>query len=225
MRTLIIGKGEIGKSLESIFSKYYPTYIRDIDGHSKDSFEIIHICFPYSEYFINQVNTYKKMYNPKHIVIHSTVPVGTSRKLDATHSPCVGIHPHLGESLKIFTKFLGGEHASDVAQYFRRAGIKVTLTDNQESTELMKIMSTSYYGLCIEYTKEVKRLCDENNVPFELWTLWTDNYNNGYEKLGYPEYRRPNLTPIIKKIGGHCILTNLKLIKSKFTKFIDELND
>ena len=102
--------------------------------------------------------------------------------------------------------------------------MKVYITDKQETTELMKILSTTAHGLNIEYTKEVKRLCDENKTPFEMWTMWTDNYNNGYEALGHPEYKRPNLIPVMKKIGGHCVLPNLEFIKSKFTKFLKGLN-
>jgi len=225
MKTLIIGRGEIGKSLDKVLSKEYPTQMIDKDDSLEGKFDIAHICFPYSENFVNIVKDYQIKYSPEHTVIHSTVPVGTSRKCDAIHSPCVGIHPHLAESLKTFTKFLGGEDASQVADYFRRAGIKVSVTNQPETTELMKICSTSYYGVCVEYTKEVKRLCDENDIPFEAWTLWTENYNNGYSKLGYPEYQRPNLTPIKKKIGGHCVLPNLKYLDSKFGNFISELNE
>jgi len=224
MRTIIIGRGEIGKSLDKVLSKEYPTSMIDKDDSLTGKFDIAHICFPYSENFVDIVKDYQSKYSPEHTVIHSTVPVGTSRKLNAIHSPCVGIHPHLEESLETFTKFLSGEDASQVADYFRRAGIKVSVTNRQETTELMKIMSTSFYGVCVEYTKEVKRLCDENNVPFESWTLWTNNYNKGYDRLGYPEYSRPNLVPLKKKIGGHCVLPNLEFLDSEFGEFINKLN-
>jgi hypothetical protein len=236
VKTLIIGAGEIGKSLRNILIKHYETYILDkepvtIDGlieiYPGEEYqpEIMHICFPYSDKFIDAVKNYKLKYNPKFTVIHSTVPVGTSRKLDAIHSPCMGIHPDLTKSMLTFTKYLSGEKASEVAQYFRRSGMKVYLTDKQETTELMKILSTSFYGACIEWTKEVKRLCNENDVPFEFWTLWTENYNSGYEKLGHSEFRRPNLIPIKTKIGGHCVLPNLEFINSKFADFIKKQNE
>ena len=224
MRTLIVGGGEIGKSLLSVFDKAYECCILDKGDEAELEYEIMHVCFPYSDKFIDYVNEYKVKYKPKYVVIHSTVPVGTSKKLNAIHSPCIGIHPHLGESLKTFTKFLGGEDASNVAQYFRRAGIKVYLTDKSESTELMKICSTSFYGLCIEWNKEVKDMCDKNKVPFELWSLWNSNYNNGYEKLGYPEYRRPILQAIKTKIKGHCVINNLEFLQSKFKELIKRGN-
>lgn len=225
MNTLIVGHGEIGKSLERIFSKYYPVAAIDMNESTYTKPEIMHVCFGYYPEFVREVKRYQELYHPKYTIIHSTVPIGTSRQCNAIHSPVVGLHPFLEESVKTFTKFLGGEQAGEVADYFRRANIKVYLTDKQETTELMKILCTTAHGMMIEYTKEVKRLCDENNVPFELWTLWTQNYNDGYEALNHPEYKRPNLVPIMKKIGGHCVLPNLNMLESKFTTFLKELNN
>jgi hypothetical protein len=62
-------------------------------------------------------------------------------------------------------------------------------------------------------------------VPFEFWTLWTSDYNRGYNKLGNIEYVRPNLNPNMNKIGGHCVLNNTKLLETKFTKFLKEQNE
>ena len=87
----------------------------------------------------------------------------------------------------------------------------------------MKIMDTTNYGIEVEFVKELKRECKKYNVPFELWSLWVNNYNQGYEKLGYPEYKKPNLIPLMEKIGGHCILPNVGLLDNKFTKFLKEL--
>ena len=88
----------------------------------------------------------------------------------------------------------------------------------------MKLLSTTHYGLEIEFVKEVKRLCSKYKVPFEAWTLWVENYNQGYEKLGFPEYKKPNLVPIMKRIGGHCVLPNCDLLDSKFADLIKKLN-
>ena len=149
MKTSIIGYGEIGKSLEKVLIQYSPNIITEegmLRGNADNKeLEVMHICFPYSDKFEEVVKEYQKEYKPKYTIIHSTVPVGTSRKLGAIHSPCLGIHPHLEQSLKTFTKFLGGEQASEVADYFRRAGMKVYLFNKQETTELMKIMDTTHY--------------------------------------------------------------------------------
>lgn len=226
--TLIIGMGEIGKSLYNVLSKEYNVYVYDPKTGSGlvhcDDLDILHICFPYSDKFVDAVKNYQNLYTPKYTVIHSTVPVGVYDEIEAISSPCLGIHPHLEKSMTTFTKFLGGKKASEVADYFRRAGIKVYLVDDPKATAVMKILDTTFYAMCIEYTKDVKLQCEKLNIPFELWTVWTENYNKGYDKLGYPEYTRPNLTPIMKPQGGHCTIPNLKLLDTPFTNFIEKQN-
>ena len=212
LKSIVVGDGEIGKSLHSVIGG-------DITGVTilPARYDIIHICFPYDKTFEEEVKRYQELFLPKYTVIHSTVPVGTSKELGAVHSPCLGIHPHLGESLKTFTKFLGGEKAGEVADYFRRLGIKVFITDKSETTELMKILDTTHYGIEIEYVKDIKRQCDKYGVPFEMWSIWVKNYNSGYEKLGYPEYKKPDLIPNMQKISGHCVQQNAELIETRFT--------
>lgn len=227
MKGLIIGAGEVG---ESLYYTLFPEKKEDIKIMDKDNqiqnqiFDILHICFPYSKDFVIQVQMYQNEYKPQYTVIHSTVPVGTSRLCNAIHSPIIGIHPFLTASILAFTKFLGGEGASDVADYFRKSGIKVYLVDKSETTELMKLLDTTFYGICIEYTKEVKRQCKKFDIPFETWTLYNDNYNKGYKSLGRPEFIRPNLIPIMGEIGGHCVLNNCEFLETPFTNLIKELN-
>lgn len=244
MKSLVLGcNGEVGSAL----CRLLQCRGEDRTGEKQryinitpERFDVIHICYPYSSEFESSVKGYQeqyleKKYNPgAYTVIHSTVPVGTSRKLNAVHSPVVGIHPHLFQSLTTFTKFLGGrDNGADlVADYFRKVGMKVQVCDEPETTELMKILCTTYYGLMIEFTKHVKGLFDSTlkcggnecqPLPFEAWQLWVDNYNKGYEKLGFPEYRRPNLVPLMKPLGGHCVKENLDLLASPFTMFVKAL--
>jgi len=227
VKSLIIGMGEIGKSLFNVLAEQYEVdcYDKEYSEEPEGPYEVMHICFPYSDEFSSYVQQYKYKFNPSYIVIHSTVPIGSTRKCDADaiHSPVVGVHPNLTQSLKTFTKFLGGELASEIADYFRRAGIKVYITNKPESTELMKLQSTNLYATLIEFYKETKLMCDMADIPYELWTLWNQNYNEGYEKLGYPEYKKPLLIPIMKKQGGHCTLPNLELLETNFTNFLKNL--
>jgi len=219
LKSLIIGAGEIGNSLHNVIGG-------DITGKTEasDSYDIIHICFPYDDKFVDEVKRYQKLYSTEHTVIHSTVPVGTSTSLGAIHSPVIGVHPYLEKSLRTFTKFLGGKNAGAVADYFRRCDIKVYITDKAETTELMKVLCTTKYGVDIEYAKDVKRQCDNLGIPFEMWSLWTDNYNKGYTKLDQEQFVRPNLIPIMKKINGHCVMPNTELIDTPFTKLLKDLN-
>jgi len=234
----VVGMGEVGNAL---------TYVLEMGGHEVTTYDIkdgpapasppaslplvdvLNICFPYRDcggIFEHNVRYWQERFCSLETVIHSTVPVGTSRFLHAVHSPVVGLHPNLARSLLTFTKFLGGERAEYVADHFRSTGMKVYLFKDQETTELMKILSTTYHALNIEWTKEVAAMCRGHSVPYEAWTLWTDNYNRGYSELGYPEYTRPQLIPITTKIGGHCLLPNARFIEedNEFARIVLKRN-
>ena len=223
MKTLIVGMGEVGIALAEVLKQYNPICY-DIKESRVDVWatpEIMHITFPYSDNFVQQVKEYQEKYEPKYTVVHSTVKPGTCAQVGAVHSPTIGIHPFLEQGIRTFTKFLGGEKASEVADYFRRVGLRVYLCERAETTEAMKILDTTYYALCIEFHKHIKELLGNE---FPNWTVYNEDYNRGYEKLGYPEYVRPNLVPIMKKQGGHCTLSNCNFMDTPFTKLIKELN-
>lgn len=215
----VVGLGQIGRAIAKVFERGEHSvigYDLSFDLEPQGSIvDVLHICIPYSDplLFAKEVDRYNHLFHPTHTVIHSTVPVGTSYLLNCLHSPVVGLHPNMETSLLTFTKFIGGEKSGEVADHFRSAGFKVYLFKDSQTTELMKLLSTTFYGLCIEYTKDIDRLCDQWGIPFEAWTLWIENYNRGYEELGYREYMRPNLVPMRKKIGGHCIRPNLDLLQ------------
>lgn len=211
---LIVGAGEIGGSLWRVLVEHYKVIVAGKHETKLDDADVLHICFPYSEEFIFEVKRYQELYEPKFTVVHSTTPVGTCSKVEATHSPVRGVHPNLEEGIKTFHKFLGGPEASQVAGYFRRAGMKVILFDKQETTEALKLFDTEYYRTCIEFCHRVKKYCDEHNLNFsEVYTIPNLTYNEGYTKLEHPEFVRPVLQPIMTKIGGHCVLDNTELIK------------
>lgn len=219
MKSLIIGMGEVGSALYQILEKYYPTQTYDKRSNKNittSKYDLLHICFPYSNNYIPEVKKYQKRFKPQYTIIHSTVPVGTSRKCNALHSPIRGVHPNLIPSLLMFPKFIGGSEASNVADYFRRADIKVILCDKQETTEIGKLLDTEYYRACIEFTKKAKEFCNQYKVNFhEAYTLFNQTYNESFTNLGHPEFVRPVLQPIMKEIGGHCVIPNSKLIKKE----------
>lgn len=211
---LVIGLGEVGQAVQKVFNADGFDH-NTIGSHvSLTSYDYLHICIPYSTDFEMNVANYQVALSPQFTIIHSTVPVGTSRKLNAIHSPVRGIHPNLYEGLLTFTKFIGGYQASFVADEFRKAGLKVILCDKQEETEAMKLFDTEYYKVCIEFAKRVKIYCDKHNLSFsDVYRLANISYNEGYAKLNHAEYMRPVLEPIMTDIKGHCVLPNSELLK------------
>jgi hypothetical protein len=208
---LVVGLGEVGTAIQAIFH---------CDGIGKGQlaplkqYDILHICFPFSDEFLTQVEDYQKLYSPHYTIIHSSVAVGTCQKLNAISSPIRGIHPYLEQGIRTFPKLLAGRDASQVADYFRRVGLKVVLYDEPETAEAAKLFDTEYYRHCIEFAHEVKQYCDKHELNFtEVYTLPNISYNQSYTELGHPEFVRPVLQPIMTEIGGHCVKNNEKILK------------
>jgi hypothetical protein len=209
---LVIGLGEIGTAIQQIL---------ECDGIDKDTkyevkhYDAIHICIPFvDESFFEIVENYKKEFTPNVVIIHSTVPMGTSKKLGAVHSFVRGVHPFLKEGIETFVKFFGGEKSVEVSKIFSNKGIKVRTTDNSNTTEAAKLWDTTQYGWSIFIEKEIYKYCKENNVDYDLvYTEANKTYNEGYKELGHPEYCRYVLKHYEEPLKGHCILENCILLK------------
>jgi hypothetical protein len=220
MRGLVIGKGEVGKSLYNILRKVHQTSIRDKDDIEIGEVDILHICFPYFKEFINEVKCYIDCYQPRYTVIHSTVPVGTSVLCEAYHSPIRGMHPKMEKGIKTFVKYLAPKN-NELKRYFEKAGIKIKLVNRQENTEALKIFDTTQYGVCIRMEKEIHKFCKENDLDFGIvYTDANNTYNDGYISLGLRNVTRPVLKHYPGEIGGHCILNNCNLLKNSLTNFV-----
>lgn len=226
MKHLVIGAGEVGTSLYNVLlEKYENVSIRDKDSVRVSGVDILHIAIPYSNMFSREVVRYIGFYRPRLTIVHSTVPTGTCDRLNVVHSPIRGLHPNLEDGIKTFVKYFGGKKAKEAAKIFD--GITRTKTYSKASTtEAMKIWSTTYYGWNIIFQKLVKDWCDSKGLDFEdVYTEWNTTYNQGYKKLGYPQFIRPVLKDVPGPIGGHCIVPNLKFIReTRIAHFIKRVN-
>lgn len=221
MKHLIIGNGEVGKALREVFD----CDIRDLENTNFKEYDVIHVAFPYSKKFIKEVKKYQKFYNPKYTVIHSTVPVGTSEKLNANHSPVTGVHPRLVESLKTFTKFIGGPDSEILSEEFKQFGINSVTIKNSKETEAGKLYNLLTYGINILIEKEVYKFCEDNNLDFDVvYTDFVKMYNEGYQKLGMSNIKMYELEHKKGSIGGHCIIKNGSLLKTRFSKILRKFN-
>ncbi len=221
MKIGIIGYGEIGKAIEKLYKD--PVLIKDLvrdDGLC--GVGVLHICIPYSESFIDLVASYIQEYSPKYTIIHSTIAPTTTESLVAltgarvAHSPVRGVHPDLLEGIITFEKYIGADfECEDIEEHLNSLGVKTKVVPSRTS-ELAKLMSTTYYGLCISWHGEMKTMCDSLGVDFEdAATNWNKGYNEGYTKLGMGHVTRPVLYPPTS-IGGHCVIPNSELLKKYF---------
>jgi len=222
-RVGIIGYGEIGSSLAKVYQeKGLVPMIRDLNVNTiHGKIDILDICLPYGENFISTVNSYIDLYLPKLTIIHSTVPVGTTKQISrpVVHSPVRGIHPNLKEGIEKFVKFIGYNNSVDLAlakEHYESLEIIFYPVENSDSSELAKLTSTTYYGLCIAWHGEMKKMCDKYNIDFDVINKWTLSYNIGYMGLDMQNVVRPNLYPPENGIGGHCVIANTELLQKEF---------
>lgn len=211
---LVIGLGEVGLALQEVFECDGEDPVKNIKATS-DRYDVLHIAFPYSDTFIQSVKEYSYKYAAQYVVIHSTVPIGTSRQCHALHSPIRGVHPHLAESIRTFKKFVGGLESPEVAEIFKDFGIDCYCTGEQENTEALKLWDTTQYGALILLNKEIKRFCDQHELDFAVvYVLANETYNQGYQAMYRPEVLRPYLEYRKEPIGGHCVIPNAMLLDS-----------
>jgi len=220
----VLGYGEVGRAVASLY-KTKPK-IKDLEhnGSLKD-LDIVHICIPFSKDFEDIIVAFLKQDNPKYCIIHSTVAPQTTENINkktdnifnVCHAPVRGIHPNLREGLLTFESYLGSDFdCEEIQKHLSSLGLKIIKVSSLTS-EMSKLLDTTYYGLCIAWHGEVKKMCDQLNIDFdEVCTFYNKTYNEGYKKLGKENVVRPVLTPP-KKIGGHCIIPNTEILKENFT--------
>jgi len=216
----ILGYGEIGQAIARFYKN---PKIKDLNRDDDlVGVDILHICIPWSKNFVKIVKKEIKKIKPRLTIIHSTVAPGTTKKIGGlvVHSPVRGVHPHLFEGIKTFVKYIGADNkkAAQLAQkHLESLGIKTKVFYPSITTEIGKLLDTTYYGLCIAWHGEMKKLCDKYKIDFEKTvTDFNKTYNEGYKKLGKPNVVRPVLYPPVKGIGGHCIIPNAKILKKYF---------
>lgn len=225
---LIIGEGEVGTSLYNVLSEHYEVESIDEGDNLDDNFEILHICYPPIDDFIEVTQDYIEKFSPEIVIIHSTVKPGTTEKVDpiAVHSPVRGLHPNLEEGIEKFVKYFGGSKAEKASQYFSDIGIEVRAYKNPETTEVLKILSTTYFAWNVVFQKEAKRICEERNLDFEeVYRRANEDYNEGYKKLGKEKFVRPVLDHMPGPIGGHCVIPNCNLLDDWLTEIIKKRNE
>lgn len=212
----VIGLGEIGKPLFKILSEVYPRTIAiDIDSPKYiKEIDIMNICIPYSDDFIKIVQDYISEYNPSLVIIHSTVPIGTTDKISdkAVHSPILGKHGNMEMSIRKFDKWVGGKEAHKAAAYLDGVGISCIVVDKAEETEALKLICLAKYGMSIAFAEYQRRIAETYDFPYVDIIKWDANYNRNVD----PNLKRPIIYPITSgKIGGHCIIPNVEILNKQ----------
>lgn len=220
MDSIVIGLGETGLPLYNILKEAYPdTHGADIKtGYPPAAkMECLNICIPYSEKFVDIVKEYQGMYEPKITIIHSTVPIGTTSKIgNVIHSPILGKHDNMENSLRRFAKWVGGKDSFRAAAYLQGAGFHCAVVDTSEETEALKLMCLAKYGMSIAFAQYQKNICDTYGFSYSHVLAWDRNYNSNVAE----NFKRPIILSPEGKIGGHCVIPNTKILNEQHPNFI-----
>jgi len=227
----VLGYGEVGQAVAKFYKDPLVKDLNRDDGLT--NIDVLNICIPWSDNFVAIAEDAIKKASPKITIIHSTVAPGTTQKLAqkfnglVVHSPVRGVHPNLHEGIKTFVKYIGADDKSAGAlaeEHLGGLGIKAKLFFPSAATELGKILDTTYYGVCIAWHGEMKKICDKFNVNFEDTVIdFNNTYNEGYKKLNMDNVIRPVLYPPENGIGGHCVIPNAEILKKDFSSLAIDL--
>jgi len=235
LKSAVIGLGETGRPLFEILQEAYPDIIGwDCDANKMKGIkhtvldkgrklDIINICIPYSDTFLDVVNERVLATGASLVIIHSTVPIGTTSKIrNAVHSPILGRHGRMKEDLKWFPKWIGGEKADEALNYLVKAGFycAAPTEEKSETTEALKLMCLAKYGMSIAFAQYQQEICKKYNFPYEKVKIWDELYNANIKG----NIKRPILDPPNGKIGGHCVIQNTKILNEQHpNKILEEI--
>jgi UDP-N-acetyl-D-mannosaminuronate dehydrogenase len=211
---LVVGLGEVGNPLLHLLSRTYNCVGVDIEPVSIDSpCSVLHICYPFQAGdFVATTASYIYKYRPALTIINSTVAPGTTRKVQeaadnylVAYSPIRGKHIKMESDMLHYKKFVGAlyDTALDAAlAHFSRAGFHTETFSSPELGELSKLLETTYLGVLIAWAQEMERLAAHHGGTF-------DEVNSFIEEIAFlPSHIFPG------KIGGHCVLPNIAILRS-----------
>ena len=240
-KDVVAGLGEIGMPILKLLSKNNNTIGYDINPnlYNKKQFEkfenietiFLHVCIPFTKKFESNMKSLYKKFDPKVIVIHSTIEPNTTKKLQSffpipvIYSATRGVHKRMIKDLKKYTKFYSVYTSAPKSKWasrefvkrMKKAGIKTKKMSTPLTLELAKIVvDTSYYGWLINYAQLSNIIAIKHKIKYdEMWS-----FADEIQKfLG----NRPKLYPGF--IGGHCVIPNLQLIKEDSLFQIDKINN
>jgi UDP-N-acetyl-D-mannosaminuronate dehydrogenase len=231
---LVAGLGEIGRTLFELLKEKdsFNVYGLDLDeakmrAARQDQSELpqeidtMHICLPCKKQdtFVATVARYVKQFKPQLLIINSTVPPGTTKKVQqnskclVAHSPVRGVHKspeHMRWEIKRWTKYVGGADAKAgkvACKHFEKMGLKVKTLKSCAETELAKLFETTYRAWMIACFQEMHRI----SITFEAKF---DDVVDFLEDTHRVRLDRPIMFPGF--IGGHCLIPNTELLLQSY---------
>lgn len=219
---VVAGLGEVGRPLMNILARTYECVGIDVDPVSIEGpVSVLHICYPFQiPRYVRTTADYMLRLQPALTVIHSTVPPGTTRQVQdevpggrLAYSPVRGKHARMEQDMKRYRKFVAGlspQAETAALDHLHRAGFETATFPSPEIAELAKLLETTYLGVLIAWTQEMERLAAQYGGGFR-------DVNRFVEEVDFlPAQIFPGV------IGGHCVLPNIALLRSRVeSPFLD----
>ena len=245
-KVLVVGLGEVGRPLFELLkeSGRFAVYGFDVDEAKMrevgqaglpSEVDVMHVCIPWidKEDFMKSVLDYVYRFNPKLMIVNSTVPPGASMEIYkrcggcclVAHSPIRGVHKgleHMKWELKRWIKYVGGandEAEKAACKHFEKAGFKTKALKSSLETELAKLFETTYRAWMIACFQEMHRISRSFGADF-------DSVVDFIEDTHRVRLDRPVMFPGV--IAGHCVIPNvemlLKVYDSEFLQIVLKSN-
>jgi hypothetical protein len=226
MSVVMGGAGQVGSAVAQLMKlrgKKVKWCISDPKSGGRppaDDVRFLHVCIPYSDHFVEDVKKEIEFYSPEFIIVHSTVPVGTTRLFGdhAAHAPIRGQHNKLKSDIRKFTMFVGPMSSYTqivVLHHMRDLGVLCNMMAKPEDTELLKLLCLSRFLNDLAYYENAARLLKENGTDPASLYRWTRTYNDGYRGT---IFQRPHLDFPNGVVGGTCVMQNSRFLNDEFTR-------
>jgi hypothetical protein len=239
-KDVVAGLGEIGYPILKLLSKKQTTVGYDIDKKSTNKLKFktlqdtqtsfLHIAIPVTTKFDSNILELNKKFKPECIVIHSTISLGTTERIQKKlsipliYSATRGVHKRMLKDIKRYMKFFAISKNAPKKQWaiktfsrkMKNCGVKTRQMSTPETLELGKILcDTSYLGWLINYAQLTNMIAIQYNIDYdEMWTFSDEIH----KFLG----NRPKMYPGF--IGGHCVIPNLDLMHNQTLDLIKKIN-
>jgi len=225
LQGLMLGFGDIGTAVHSLFKHVINFEIIDpkrkmVAKIDRTRYDIIVVTYPYHDGFIEEINDLAIKYSAFDIMIFSTLPIGITKQITgAVHIPVEGKHPGLDRYIRSWRLFIGhnGNISEKIMHCLNNIGNNYTLVRDSNVTEALKLLSTTCYGINIEFARLVGEVFQTLRSDYSLWNEYTSAYNLLYSNTNeFKSIKRYNLYAPRGPIGGHCIVSNAKLLGKSF---------
>ena len=249
MKIGVIGQGFVGSAIREGLNSYYEVLTYDLDSskcnstHEKvcsDS-NIIFVCLPTPmrkngecdtrilENAIKEIeNTCKSLYVPKNpvIVIKSTVPPGTTRRINKKSSLEICFSPEFLTEANSFEDFknqtriiIGGNDSSGpkvIKSMFRKPFPKIPIVITKSDTaEMVKYFINCFLASKVTFANQMYEICEASNIDYDKvceYALYDKRIGRSHLAVPGPDGDRG--------FGGHCFPKYL----SAMIKFAEDCN-